>query len=163
MLLTLSSLTQTQYVAEYLADHISPSDVLCFYGRVGAGKTTFISYFLRYLMRKNNLPEVEITSPTFALIQEYDIKGFQVAHFDLYRLEDEFELEQIGCDDFFEEQLCLVEWPERAEEIIPKKRLNLYFDVQDDCRSLTLAPAGGYSLGKIDLKEISVKIEGKNV
>lgn len=163
MLISLRSLEDTQKCAEALADAISPTDIICFYGQAGAGKTTFVAYFIHYLMRKNKVPLCEVTSPTFNLVQEYDVGAFEIAHFDLYRLDDPYALEQIGCDDYFEEKLCLIEWAEKAEEILPSKRLNLFFKPQHDGRCLTLAPVGGYSLDKINNTHYFSGNEGKNV
>lgn len=147
MMVKLPSLEDTQKFAETLAEQIEATDMICFYGQAGAGKTTFISYFIHYLMQKHNMPLSEVTSPTFNLVQEYEVGSFEIAHFDLYRLDDPYELEQIGCDDYFEEKLCLIEWAEKAEEILPPKRLNIVFTLEEECRCLTLDPVGGYSLG----------------
>ena len=142
------TLEDTQRFAEKLAEQVSNTDIVCFYGQAGAGKTTFIAYFIHFLMKKHNMPLSEVTSPTFNLVQEYEVGDLEIAHFDLYRLDDPMELEQIGCDDYFEEKLCLIEWAEKAEDILPEKRLNIYFTVQEGSRSLTLVPAGGYSYEK---------------
>ena len=163
MNITLASLEETQKCAETLAGSVTEKDILCFYGQAGAGKTTFISYFIHFLMRKYNTPLLEVTSPTFNLVQEYEAGPFEIAHFDLYRLDDPYELEQIGCDDYFEEKLCLVEWAEKAEEILPETRLNIFFKLEEGCRCLTLAPVGGYSLEKMNNPEYVSGIEGKDV
>lgn len=84
-------------------------------GDLGAGKTTLVRGFLRGLGYKG-----KIKSPTYTLVETYDIAGKRFNHFDLYRLQDPTELEQIGLDDYIKDQTCLIEWPERGGELLPK-------------------------------------------
>jgi tRNA threonylcarbamoyladenosine biosynthesis protein TsaE len=90
-------------------------------GGLGAGKTTLCRGILRAMGHKG-----AVKSPTFTLVEPYNINGGQVFHFDLYRLSDPDELEYIGVDDYFDGQgLCLVEWPEKAINTLPVSDLDV--------------------------------------
>lgn len=97
-------------LASQLAKHLIYPLTLSFSGDIGTGKTTFIRALLRALGITG-----AIKSPTFSLVESYQIKDLHVHHFDLYRIEDETELEYMGLRDFFsDDTLCCIEWPERA-------------------------------------------------
>ena len=82
----------TQKIAEKIASKVSKNTTLLFYGNIGVGKTTFIRYLINYLQTKNGLERTEIPSPTFNIINEYEINSLIVRHFDLYRIKDKKEL-----------------------------------------------------------------------
>lgn len=92
------------------------TNIVLFHGTMGAGKTTFIKYLCHFL----DVTDV-VTSPTFALVNEYNTKqGNPIFHFDLYRIESVDELYQIGYEEYFySSELSLIEWPEKAEQVIP--------------------------------------------
>ena len=103
--------------------------VIAFSGELGAGKTTFIQALCRELG-----VESEVTSPTFALVNEYfTSSGESVFHFDLYRIEDQGELFDLGYEEYFYSgSRCFIEWPERADELIPGDALRVRIEVMDD-------------------------------
>ncbi len=105
------------------------SSVYAFYGEMGAGKTTFIKAICKQLQVRDN-----VSSPTFALVYEYfsQIKG-PVYHFDLYRIEDLSELFDLGYEDYFYSgNLCFIEWPEKAEELLPKNTKKVKLTIKND-------------------------------
>lgn len=99
---------------------LSPSDVVAFSGELGSGKTTLIQGICGGLGVKNY-----VRSPCFVIINEYNGK-FKVYHFDLYRLDNEKELEDLGYEEYFYgDGVCLVEWAEKAERLLPGQRIKV--------------------------------------
>ena len=111
--------------------------VFAFYGKMGAGKTTFIKAVCEEL----GVEDV-ITSPTFAIVNEYrsDTTGELIYHFDCYRLQNEAEAEDIGVEDYFESgAVCLIEWPERILDLLPDDTVRVdIVEAADGKRTLTM-------------------------
>ena len=112
--------------------------IFAFYGEMGAGKTTFISALCRAL----GVDEDLANSPSFSIINEYrsDTTAELIYHFDLYRLENVDEALEIGVEDYFDSgALCLLEWPERIEPLLPDDTVKVNITVNnDDTRTLTI-------------------------
>ena len=119
-------------------------------GDLGAGKTTLCRGVMRALGY-----EGAVKSPTFTIIEPYNLPGGQVYHFDLYRLIDPEELEYIGIDDYFDDRnLCLVEWPERAQGYLPVCDLDLELLIEGRSRSASVTAYtcfGSEVVGKLKL------------
>lgn len=120
-------------VKEFL-QKISRLNCICFWGGLGAGKTTFIRALCKYL----GVVDV-VTSPTFSLINEYHCTdGALIYHFDFYRLNSLREAEDIGVGDYFanSEGICLIEWPAIVEPLLPANLLDVAIVVQPDGKRL---------------------------
>jgi tRNA threonylcarbamoyladenosine biosynthesis protein TsaE len=123
---TSESATETQRIASLLARKIKGKTVICLYGNLGSGKTTFVQGFAKALGISNNIP-----SPTFVLVKEYPIKdGRVLCHVDLYRLENKSDVKTIGLPEILEEtnMIVIIEWAEKAKTILPGKRINVFFE-----------------------------------
>tara|TARA_R110000868_G_scaffold71079_1_gene208584 strand:+ start:60 stop:530 length:471 start_codon:yes stop_codon:yes gene_type:complete len=114
-----------QALGATLANAALPGSVIYLCGSLGAGKTTFVRGFLRGLGYDG-----KVKSPTYTLVEPYEPEKFDVFHFDLYRLNVPEELYEIGLEDYFTDQsVCLIEWPDKGEKILPAPDLISYFDI----------------------------------
>ena len=107
-----------------IAAALEPGDLVTLSGDLGAGKTTFARAMIRTLADD---PDIPVPSPTFTLIQTYDLPRFPVVHADLYRLEGPGELAELGFDDLPKDAVVLLEWPDRAAGFLPPNRLDVAF------------------------------------
>ena len=121
----------TKLISKKFSKLIKKGDIIFFYGEIGVGKTTFIKYLINCLQADKKLPVTEIPSPTFNLVYEYQIGELILKHYDLYRINDEKELDEIGIFEDNSEMVTLVEWPEIISNK-PKKIIELYFSYEDD-------------------------------
>jgi N-acetylmuramate 1-kinase len=120
--LALSNETATAHLMADLALLIGPGDVITLSGDLGAGKTAAARALIRYLAGDDAL---EVPSPTFTLVQVYDLAPFPLLHADLYRVNDATELEEIGLAPLPEGTVALIEWPERAPSALPADRIDI--------------------------------------
>jgi len=129
MEITIKSLDTIQEAAKEFINKMGEGKVFAFYGKMGAGKTTFIKALCETLGVKD-----VITSPTFSLINEYtDGKGNSIYHFDFYRIKKLEEVYDMGYEDYFYSgNLCLLEWPELIEEILPENVIKVTIEEQAD-------------------------------
>src|SRR5215475_9342748 len=107
-----------------VAGALKPGDTVTLSGDLGAGKTTFVRALIRYLAGDEM---VEVPSPTFTLMQTYDLQQFPLVHADLYRLSGAAEMSELGFDDLPEDAVVLLEWPDRADGLLPPDRLDVAF------------------------------------
>jgi len=117
--ITIQSLSEIHKAAKEVLRLIDSNRIVCFYGSMGAGKTTLIKAICHELGVKDN-----VASPTFALVNEYRDKDSKpIFHFDFYRINKIEEVFDFGYEEYFykEEGLCLIEWPELIEEILPSE------------------------------------------
>ncbi|MBI5264945.1 MAG: tRNA (adenosine(37)-N6)-threonylcarbamoyltransferase complex ATPase subunit type 1 TsaE [Bradyrhizobium sp.] len=112
----------TAHLMADLALLTGPGDVITLSGDLGAGKTAAARAMLRYLAGDETL---EVPSPTFTLVQNYELPAFPAVHADLYRIEDPTELEEIGLAPLPDDALTLIEWPERAPSALPRDRIDV--------------------------------------
>ncbi len=120
--LALSNEAATAHLMADLALLIGPGDVITLSGDLGAGKTAAARAMIRYLAGDDAL---EVPSPTFTLVQAYDLPPFPLLHADLYRVNDPTELEEIGLSPLPEGTVALIEWPERAPSALPADRIDI--------------------------------------
>jgi tRNA threonylcarbamoyl adenosine modification protein YjeE len=118
----LANETATAQLMADLALLIGPGDVITLSGDLGAGKTAAARALIRYLAGDDDF---EVPSPTFTLTQTYDLPPYPLLHADLYRINDPSELEEIGLAPLPEGAVCLIEWPERAPDMLPPDRIDI--------------------------------------
>ena len=131
---TLDNERATVRLAADIANMLEPGDLVTLSGDLGAGKTTLARALIRYLAKD---PAIAVPSPTFTLMQNYDLPRFPLIHADLYRLSGPGELAELGFEDLPEESVVLLEWPDRAAGFLPADRLDI---------ALTLMPQHGLEI-----------------
>ena len=151
MKLTIADAAEMERFGSQLASVSSPAMSIYLQGNLGAGKTTLARGFLRGL---GFLEKVK--SPTYTLLEPYIINGQSVYHFDLYRLNDPLELESIGWRDYFDGQgICLVEWPEKASDLLGEPDINILIEINALERKLELQASPDKGLKSLaDLQKI---------
>jgi len=123
----------TTLLGERLAKFLKPGAVVAFYGELGSGKTTMIKGFARGLGVKDT-----VKSPSFVIITEYEAK-FPVYHIDLYRMRSPEEFIEIGLDSYLRgDGVSLIEWAERAENLLPEKTIRIYLSVLPEGRRIEI-------------------------
>ena len=122
---------KTAELAKEFTQILKKGDVVFLYGEIGVGKTTFVRHLINNLQKKNHLNLTEVTSPTFNLVNEYDVTSFIIQHYDLYRLVDAEELKNIGLFENYKELITLIEWPEKIKRKIEHK-IDLIFEYDED-------------------------------
>ena len=146
---------KTAELAKNFSKILKKGDIVFFHGEIGVGKTTFIRYLVNFFQIKNHLDLTEVTSPTFNLVNEYDVGIFTIQHYDLYRLTNSDETKNIGLLEDQKDILTLVEWPEKIDSKIDSKidnKIDLFFKYGEDMNKRFLSIKG---LSKKKLNEIS--------
>lgn len=136
--------------AGQFAKQITPGIVIYLEGPLGAGKTTFSRGFLRGFGYAG-----KVKSPTYTLVEPYEFPHQTIYHFDLYRLQDPHELEEIGIDEYFTaESICLIEWPDKGVPLLPAADLTCVLSFAEEGRDMQIkahTPRGEKILKNISL------------
>ncbi|MGM9862561.1 MAG: tRNA (adenosine(37)-N6)-threonylcarbamoyltransferase complex ATPase subunit type 1 TsaE [Muribaculaceae bacterium] len=134
----IQSLAELPEAASQFVALMGDETVYAFYGEMGAGKTTFI----RELAKSLGVTDEDVNSPSFSIINEYrsDTTAELIYHFDLYRLESLDEAFDIGVEDYFDSgAVCLIEWPERIEDILPDDTVTVHItELADGSRQIDI-------------------------
>lgn len=134
MKITLLNEQETELLGAELWRVLPEKCLVFLHGDLGAGKTTLTRGVLRAAGHKG-----AVKSPTYTLVEEYDIANRKVYHFDLYRVKDPEELEWIGIRDYFEQQsLCFIEWAELGKGFLPQPDIELSIKMEGDGRAVTI-------------------------
>ena len=114
--INLSSEKQTEELANKFLKKISPGNIVFLYGEIGVGKTTFIRYLINGFQKANKQKITEITSPTFNLLNEYQINHIKINHYDLFRLKSSEEIINLDLFGDSKNSITLIEWPQMIKE-----------------------------------------------
>jgi tRNA threonylcarbamoyladenosine biosynthesis protein TsaE len=122
----------TKELAENLTTYLKGGEIIFLYGEMGVGKTTFVKYFINKFQKNKNLELSEVTSPTFNLLNEYQINDLVIKHYDLFRLKDKSEINNL---DLFEKNInniTFIEWPQLVKKEKTIKAIELIFSYENE-------------------------------
>ena len=139
--INLSSEKKTEELAEKISKKLKLGHVVFFVGEMGVGKTTFIRYLINNFQKQNGLKITEVTSPTFNLLNEYQIKQIKINHYDLFRINSLDEIHNLGLFDDITNAITLIEWPQKIKPK-PKNLIELNFEYGNDNKKRILKIKG---------------------
>ena len=122
---------KTEELASKFSKKLKPGNVVFLYGEMGVGKTTFIRYLINNFQKNNKLEITEVTSPTFNLLNEYQINLIRINHYDLYRLKKTEEIKNLDLFEDIINTITLIEWPQIIKKK-PKNLIQLIFEYEKD-------------------------------
>ena len=128
----------TKELAKEFTKYLQGGEFIFLYGEMGVGKTTFVKYFINEYQKINNLIQTEITSPTFSLLNEYQVKDIRIKHYDLFRI---YKKEDLNNLDIFEKDnklITLIEWPQLIADKQDIKFINLTFNYLNQLNDRTV-------------------------
>ena len=137
------SLDHLNLISKKISNHLSKRDCIFLIGEIGVGKTTFTRHLINNLQKDRKLKATEVLSPTFNLLYEYDIKGLKIMHYDLYRIKERKELDNLGIFSDDLDTIKIIEWPDLI--ITPlKDKLEIYLNyaASDDEREIKIVGFG---------------------
>ena len=140
----ISSEETTKELAKDLTHYLKGGEIVYLYGEMGVGKTTFVRYLINQFQKNKKLHITEVTSPTFNLLNEYDINDLVIKHYDLFRLKDESEIKNLDLFGNNQSTITLIEWPQLISKNKSIKTIDLIFSYENE------------------LNNRSVKIDGLN-
>ena len=136
--LDISSEKKLEEVAKQVKSNLKNGDILYLYGEIGVGKTTFVKYLINQFQIKKKIQTTEITSPTFNLLNEYEVDNLVIKHYDLFRLKDESEIKNLDLFDKNENTITLIEWPELINKGNFKKTIDLIFNYENELNNRSI-------------------------
>ena len=130
--INITSEKSTKELAQKFIEYLKGGEFILLYGEMGVGKTTFVKYFINELQKKNELSQTEITSPTFNLLNEYQIRDTKIKHYDLFRINSKKEVNDLEVFETDDKVITLIEWPELIDDKGKIKFIKLTFSYLND-------------------------------
>ena len=137
----LSSEKKTEELASQLSKKLKIGYVVYLYGEMGVGKTTFVRYLINEFQKKDKLKITEVTSPTFNIVNEYQLNNIKINHYDLFRINSLDEIHNLGLFDDITNAITLIEWPQKIKPK-PKNLIELNFEYGNDYKERILKIKG---------------------
>ena len=141
-IIDISSEETTKELAKNFSNYLTGGEVIFLYGEMGVGKTTFVKYLINQFQIKKKLQTTEVTSPTFNLLNEYEVNNLVIKHYDLFRLKDELEVKNLDLFDKNKNTITLIEWPELIKKENFKKTIDLTFNYENELNNRSVKIAG---------------------
>ncbi len=137
-IIDISSEETTKEIAKELSNHLKGGEIIFLYGEMGVGKTTFVKYLINQFQTKKNLQTSGVTSPTFNLLNEYEIDDLTVKHYDLFRLKDKSELKNLDIFENNKSTITLIEWPQLINKEKFNKTIDLIFNYENELNNRSI-------------------------
>ena len=137
----ISSEKLLEELAAKVFKNIKLGDIIFLIGEMGVGKTTFVKYLVNEFQKQNKLKLTEVTSPTFNLLNEYDINNVRINHYDLYRIKSSKEIDNLGIFENIYDSITLIEWPQMIEKK-PKEIIEFKFNYEKDYQKRSICIKG---------------------
>ena len=128
----ISSEETTKELAKDLTHYLKGGEIVYLYGEMGVGKTTFVRYLINQFQKDKKLRITEVTSPTFNLLNEYDINDLVIKHYDLFRLKDKSEITNLDLFENNQNTITLIEWPQLISKNKSIKTIDLIFSYENE-------------------------------
>ena len=122
----------TKELAKKFTKYLKGGEFVFLYGEMGVGKTTFVKYFINEYQKINNLIQTEITSPTFSLLNEYQVKDIRIKHYDLFRINKKEDINNLDIFEKDKKLITLIEWPQLLTDTQNIKTIDLTFNYLND-------------------------------
>ena len=131
-IIDISSEETTRELAKDLSNYLKGSEIIFLYGEMGVGKTTFVKYLINQFQIKKKLQITEVTSPTFNLLNEYEVDDLVIKHYDLFRLKDKSEVKNLDLFDNNKNTITIIEWPQLIIKDNLIKTIDLIFNYENE-------------------------------
>ena len=128
----------TKELAKELTKYLKGGEFVFLYGEMGVGKTTFVKYFINEYQKINNLTQTEITSPTFSLLNEYQVKDIRIKHYDLFRINRKEDINDLDIFEKDNKLITLIEWPQLIADKQDIKFITLTFNYLNQLNDRTV-------------------------
>ena len=128
----------TKELAKEFTKYLKGGEFIFLYGEMGVGKTTFVKYFINEYQKINNLTQTEITSPTFSLLNEYQVKGIRIKHYDLFRINRKEDINNLDIFEKDNKLITLIEWPQLIADKQDIKFITLTFNYLNQLNDRTV-------------------------
>ena len=128
----------TKELAKEFTKYLKGGEYVFLYGEMGVGKTTFVKYFINEYQKINNLTQTEITSPTFSLLNEYQVKDIRIKHYDLFRINRKEDINNLDIFEKDNKLITLIEWPQLIADKQDIKFITLTFNYLNDLNDRTV-------------------------
>ena len=122
----------TKELAKEFTKYLKGGEFVFLYGEMGVGKTTFVKYLINEYQKINNLTQTEITSPTFSLLNEYQVKDIRIKHYDLFRINRKEDINNLDIFEKDNKLITLIEWPQLLTDMQNIKSIDLTFNYLND-------------------------------
>ncbi len=128
----------TKELAKEFTRYLKGGEFIFLYGEMGVGKTTFVKYFINEYQKINNLTQTEITSPTFSLLNEYQVKDIRIKHYDLFRINRKEDINNLDIFEKDNKLITLIEWPQLIVDKQDMKFITLTFNYLNQLNDRTV-------------------------